>query len=502
MEGEMKNLIKREWMCIGFCLVIAFAGLMICSRSSFLYPYNDWNDANSYFTMGKGMMNGLVIYRDLYDQKGPYLYLLYGIAYLISHTTFRGVFLLEILAIGSFLYICSRIMGLYMSRRWTYFLLPILEIAVLTSKSFYFGGAAEEFCLPLLAGSLYLSIRWFKDHACESPRIRKLFYIGLMAGVVMLVKYTMLGLYAGLMLMMAGAFLGKRDIKGLFKGCGGFLAGMLLPVIPWLIYFGWKKGLSAWYECYIYNNIFFYSNFEQEALGIGQRIYELCKLLLWLFVDNPFFFGLILIGMFFLLVSKQFRWFEKLNIIVMAGLLFLGIYVGGSNLPYYAIPLTVFAVTGLLPFGRLLDRIGTGEGKRLPYVMTAVCVVLCMGLSYRLSMNTPFMQQSKEEYFLTRFQKIVEEEENSTLLNIGCLDAGLYTAADIIPNCRFFQTNGIGLQEMFREQERYMEEGRIRFVLSRDDGGMTVPDHYELAAQEQYQWDGKSFVYSLYQLRE
>ena len=67
-------------MCIGFCLVIAFAGLMICSRSSFLYPYNDWNDANSYFTMGKGMMNGLVIYRDLYDQKGPYLYLLYGIA--------------------------------------------------------------------------------------------------------------------------------------------------------------------------------------------------------------------------------------------------------------------------------------------------------------------------------------------------------------------------------------------------------------------------------------
>ncbi len=211
----------------------------------------------------------------------------------------------------------------------------------------------------------------------------------------MLVKYTMLGLYAGLMLMMAGAFLGKRDIKGLFKGCGGFLAGMLLPVIPWLIYFGWKKGLSAWYECYIYNNIFFYSNFEQEALGIGQRIYELCKLLLWLFVDNPFFFGLILIGMVFLLVSKQFRWFEKLNIIVMAGLLFLGIYVGGSNLPYYAIPLTVFAVTGLLPFGRLLDRISTGEGKRLPYAMTTVCVVLCMGLSYRLSMNTPFMQQSR-----------------------------------------------------------------------------------------------------------
>ena len=198
----------------------------------------------------------------------------------------------------------------------------------------------------------------------------------------MLVKYTMLGLYAGLMLMMAGAFLGKRDIKGLFKGCGGFLAGMLLPVIPWLIYFGWKKGLSAWYECYIYNNIFFYSNFEQEALGIGQRIYELCKLLLWLFVDNPFFFGLILIGMVFLLVSKQFRWFEKLNIIVMAGLLFLGIYVGGSNLPYYAIPLTVFAVTGLLPFGTDLSLTEYVKHKLILTAFTFFFYVLAAFLSW------------------------------------------------------------------------------------------------------------------------
>jgi hypothetical protein len=76
-----------------YIVMLSFLLMMICTRSSFLYPMNNWDDVNSYFTMGKGMMNGLVIYRDLYEQKGPYLYFLYGLAYLISHRTFAGVFI-------------------------------------------------------------------------------------------------------------------------------------------------------------------------------------------------------------------------------------------------------------------------------------------------------------------------------------------------------------------------------------------------------------------------
>ena len=34
------------------------------------------------------MMNGAVPYRDLFDHKGPLLYLLYGIGYLIDSTGF------------------------------------------------------------------------------------------------------------------------------------------------------------------------------------------------------------------------------------------------------------------------------------------------------------------------------------------------------------------------------------------------------------------------------
>lgn len=104
MIAYMKKMMKQNnrgmrWIVL-FAFFVAAAFLTVCSGSSFLYPCNNWDDANSYFSMGKSMMNGKVIYRDLYDQKGPYLYLLYGIAYLISPDS----------CIGSGLSVCEKLL--------------------------------------------------------------------------------------------------------------------------------------------------------------------------------------------------------------------------------------------------------------------------------------------------------------------------------------------------------------------------------------------------------
>lgn len=69
-----------------FCLAAAAALLAFCSRSSPLYPFNYWVDSNCFFTVGKSMMKGLVTYRDIYEQKGPLLYFLHGLAYLFQET--------------------------------------------------------------------------------------------------------------------------------------------------------------------------------------------------------------------------------------------------------------------------------------------------------------------------------------------------------------------------------------------------------------------------------
>ena len=44
-----------------WCVAIAAAVLLLCSKSSPLFVLNDWMDANIFFTMGKSMFSGKVL---------------------------------------------------------------------------------------------------------------------------------------------------------------------------------------------------------------------------------------------------------------------------------------------------------------------------------------------------------------------------------------------------------------------------------------------------------
>ena len=74
----LKKITRNQIALLFYFALISFAMLLFATRSSFLYPMNNWDDSNSYFTMGKSMFRGIMIYRDIFDQKGPYLYLIYG----------------------------------------------------------------------------------------------------------------------------------------------------------------------------------------------------------------------------------------------------------------------------------------------------------------------------------------------------------------------------------------------------------------------------------------
>ena len=492
MEKFLKE--KEGGRVLLYCLVLSAVFLSICSRSSFLYSYNNWDDANSYFSMGKFMMNGGIIYRDLYDQKGPYLYLLYGLAYLISKDTFFGVFLMEIAAIAAFLYAGYKIMTLFCNRRTALILLPVLAMSTLTSLSFYWGGAAEEFCLPLLAWSLYMSLKYFKEDYPKMAASGMILVNGIFAGIIMQVKYTMLGFYFAWMAMMAMMHFTPANIKKSIGKCFIFLGGMVLTMIPWLIYFGLHGALDDWYQCYVYNNIFLYSDLNSEGTGLYSKLYDLAKILYNLLIDNFSYFLFVVVGMAALLFAKKRRWYEKVNVYAMFGFLFLGIFVGGANIFYYSIPLMVFAPIGLAMAGRAAEAVicRCKIRYRAYIIPAAVSSIVCIFCSFWLSMNTDYMRVKKEEHFLYRFKEIVEREDDPTLLNVNMLDAGLYTVADIVPSVKFFQTNGIAYEHMFLEQERYIREGITDFVICRFYYPDYIEDKYELLAEASFPTDGKN----------
>ena len=86
-ELDAKGKLTKPELAI--LIISATVTITVVSACSPLFPFNPWDDANCFFTLGRGIIHGLVPYRDLYEQKGPLLYFIYALAALISEKSFK-----------------------------------------------------------------------------------------------------------------------------------------------------------------------------------------------------------------------------------------------------------------------------------------------------------------------------------------------------------------------------------------------------------------------------
>ena len=127
-------------------LLCACLALLVATSSSPLYATNFWTDTNIYFTIGRGMTRGLMPYRDLFDHKGPLLFILYALGAAISDTSFIGVFALEALSLAAAVYAGWRTVRLFGGGRLTLLAMPLLAAATCCCTAFTQGGSAGGIC--------------------------------------------------------------------------------------------------------------------------------------------------------------------------------------------------------------------------------------------------------------------------------------------------------------------------------------------------------------------
>ncbi|RKM60689.1 hypothetical protein D6856_06440 [Butyrivibrio sp. XB500-5] len=493
----------KKYTLIAWSFICAFVILLFTTRSSILFVCNNWDDANSYFTMGKGMMNGFVIYRDLYDQKGPFLYLLYGFAYLISKKSFFGVFIFEIIAATVFLYFAGKLIERKSSRNMAFVLVPVIGAAAYSSWSFYWGGAAEEFCLPLLMISLYYLDKLLCEEIEEKSRNRIFAVSGICAGVVAQVKYTMLGFFFAWFIIAFACIWMKSGFGTSVKMAIRFVIFAVIPSIPWLIYFLFTNSLDDWYRCYVYNNIFFYSQASDENYSFLKKIYEITKTLYWLIRDSFSYFIWIITGIILHLFGEK-GILRRIALLFIFACTYFVIFIGGNKLAYYSIPLMVLAVPGVAYLGKLINSALQKRDKTVSGHIYAAVAALVMVISTVFAanntMNAEYRKYSADDMWLLAAAK--ELSETDTLLEVNSIDPGLYTVTGIKPTCEYFQTNGIGLEKMFEEQKKYIKEGRTDFVLATDFEPEFIGLNYDLVNVYEYKETDHEEEYYLYKKRQ
>lgn len=434
-----------------WCVVIAAAVLLLCSKSSPLFVLNDWMDANIFFTMGKSLFQGKVLYRDVFDHKGPVLYLLYGIGWLMDHTGFTGVFVLEVLAFAIFLWLSLRTAACLLQKTlhpaWA--MLP--AVAVAASRAFSHGGSAEEFLLPFLAAALCALVKQLQDSRLMV--LRAVLLQGFLAGCALWLKYTVLGFYLVWVVVLAVSYARPGRWLALGKSCAAYLAGMLLATLPWILYFGAHGALADWFTAYFYDNLFLYA-------GTGGGWRALVQHLWWAVRDAlP---GAILAAIFLLWAVLTRRRREAGIVCLLAAGLALTSLQGGY-LVYYGLVLAVFAPLGLAPLAGLAGQ------KCLPAVsrwLPGVALVLGVVVCWMASPNAPLRGRAPESLPQQRFAAIIRQQGGTSLLNYGTLDGGFYTASGLLPPCRYFCVTNMPLQDQWTEQDALLDTGGVEYAVA------------------------------------
>lgn len=507
-----KNKFLNKYGLLIFAIFTSFVFIGICSKSSPLYPMNDWVDVQCFFTVGKSMLNGRVLYADIYEQKGPVLYFVFALISLISDTSFIGVYILESVTFGLFLYFSAKIFELYIGKSpVSYIAVLILGAAIPVSIAFTHGGSVEEICLFMMSYGLYTVLKGVRENKPLS--FKEGLINGIFAGLMLWMKFSLLGFYVGLCLFVVLWYLvWLRNFKKLLSLIGQFLLGVAAVSTVVMIYFIVTDSVSDMFTAYFYNNIFLYSGDSSVP-----KVKQILRCVRYALENNLTFSSLIGAGAVFFLVGSFRRLKESLCLLMTGVFLVLLTYWGGKGIMqgyvYYDLVLSVYSVFGLIAVAWLVKKIPifnkiSCKGKK--WLVAFVCSVVLIGcaltgFAFVKGRNVYLMSYDKEDMPQYKFAEIINQSENPTLLNYRFLDGGFYYAADVVPNCKYFCRLNIPLEEMWYAQKEYIEEGQIEYIVSREKPITEFKinsDKYELVDTADMVFEGVDFKYYLYRLKE
>ncbi len=327
-----------------FLLLTAAMVITICSKSSPLYPLNDWVDANCFFTTGKSMLHGKVLYKDIVEQKGFYLYMVYALGYLISNTGFFGVWLIEIASMYGFLYYAYRIAMLFCEDANMICAIPAMAAVVCGSEAFWHGGSVEELCLPLFAYVLWVGLKAIRYGAY--PTQREFFLVGCTSGVVLWSKYTMLGVYVGWFAALAWPMIREQDWKRLGDSVVRIAAGVACVSLPVVLYFAANGALTDLWTVYFYDNIFLYSQYGNAEAAKGHAAVQAGTRVIMALRRE---WGLMLLVGVSLLWHRRAKLYKECTFLIscLVGMAVVTFAVRSSALQYYALIFFAFSALAL-----------------------------------------------------------------------------------------------------------------------------------------------------------
>jgi len=331
------KLFKTE---IPFYIAFLFVCVFILLQSP-LAPYaksTNGVDSSVFIYSARQILNGQIMYKDIVDHKGPFLYLINVIALLIFNGKFIGIWIFEIIS----LFMASIMMyktALFFAGKFSSFLAVVT--ALLSLVPLLVGGnLTEEWALPFISIAMYIFIAYLKDN--KPFNIVRLLVLSITFALVFMIQVKLVAVWAGFGIGLLIKWTVEKKYKELIRNLSFLLLFTLLFSLPFFLYFHFNKALSdAIYLVFSYN-MFEYS--PQTVIFTLKRCFKVLAGVYWLSVIP-----------FTMVIWMFLREKTKINVSIFLAFIFTSLGCSlGPRFPHYFM---IFAPLLIIPYSYILEII-------------------------------------------------------------------------------------------------------------------------------------------------
>lgn len=376
-ESQNSVILKHRLILWGVFALLSYLLCILCSPSFSIWANHNSQtlDQNVYHLIGRSWMEGYIPYKDFADLKGPLLYLIYGIASLLTPCSFTGMTFFHASIIGAGLLFAFESLKLFLPTKWACF-----AFLAYLSYTVPFEGNPSEYVWTMQHIVYFFVFRFLKEGG--TPFLyHELIITGLFVGITCYLKYNLIICFFPVCLLML--FCSK------YKWHRSFLllaSGFLSIIIPFLIYFYCTDALAAFAEEYFITSIKYGGvPFGQSAL-CSSNITLLQEFLPFKYENLPAPLltvcggGILILSIIPFLLPETFK-IRKLGRFTHLSGLFLTfwvLYMGPYTWSHYAFSLNPFVLTAFIAVFKFTEIKVHNKAVQLVFTCAALSVFMLM----------------------------------------------------------------------------------------------------------------------------
>lgn len=446
----MKFLSRQNFKTICFLFIISFLVIFLFSIGTSPFYGNYYTgDSSIFITIGKAMKEGKIVYKDIFDHKGPILFFIQMIGQYIYEGRI-GIFILEILALfvsNIFLYKSARFFTTNKKA-----LLSVLTSMIFMSYFIETGNYTEEYCLPFLAICLYLAIKWLKDDNRFSKKLYSSSYIyGLSFGIIAFIRLNNCAMICGLSLAITIILIKEKKFKQLLLCALSFILGIATILLPIFLYF---YKVDAVYDM-------LYGTFIHNFLYISSTINTNMSV----FARIMMAFILTALLIFNCKKNSDIKYYKLIAILSYVATL-ITVNMGIKTNHYYILALPLIAI-----FMPPVIDVFTDKKMNILFkifVIGYVCIIYILGCFIPQLFHKISFPNIGLESLNSFVEKNIDEQDKDKILAIGLFTAPIYLYTDIMPCYKYaFMQDYLFVSNPQIADETYdfIETGKVKYIL-------------------------------------